>query len=162
MTRRFLRLLGAGLVGLLALGFMPGAASAAAPDPPGAISISTYCANASSTNPFSDVSQSGQPTFYNAILCLRSAGITQGSNSAGTTFTPDGSVSRGQMAAFVARLMDVAKQTQQAGKTVQALPPTPRRRSSPTPRATPSRRTSTVCRGPASSPGSLTGSSTPS
>ncbi|MCL2114377.1 MAG: S-layer homology domain-containing protein [Streptococcaceae bacterium] len=49
------------------------------------------------TNPFKDVSQ-----FKNEILWLKSKGITTGTSA--TTYSPNSSVTRGQMAAFLHRL----------------------------------------------------------
>ena len=45
----------------------------------------------------------GDSVFEDDIAKLSAAGITQGCNAAGTEFCPEGSVTRGQMAAFLNR-----------------------------------------------------------
>lgn len=57
--------------------------------------------NASSTNPFTDVSISGNPISYNSIMRLYANGITKG--TAAGIYDPKDYVTRGEMAAFVIR-----------------------------------------------------------
>jgi len=53
-------------------------------------------------SPFTDVT--GTNRFYKEIIWLQQQKITVGSNPAGTTFSPDDPVTRGQVAAFLQRL----------------------------------------------------------
>lgn len=59
---------------------------------------------AATSNPFTDVGTSG---FDAEIAAVAQEGITQGCNPEGTEFCPDGVVTRGQMAAFLARALDL-------------------------------------------------------
>jgi len=108
------------IAGALLLVLAPLAAtSAAAATPPAAQNTATFCANASTTNPFSDVDSSN--THFNNILCLVSAGITTGTGN-GSTYSPIQVVNRGQMATFVARAIDEANALAQPGANLNALP----------------------------------------
>src|SRR5437764_891914 len=95
-------------VGALVLVLAPfaGTTPADAATPPPAQGTGTFCANATTTNPFTDVSQSTESAHYANILCALSAGITVGKTS--TTYAPKQTVSRAQMASFVARGIDEA------------------------------------------------------
>src|SRR4051812_48745010 len=94
--------------------------SVASAAPPPAQDTSTFCANASQTNPFSDVDAGN--THFNNILCLVSAGITTGTGN-GSTYSPSNVVNRGQMATFVARAIDEANSLAQPGAGLTVLPP---------------------------------------
>lgn len=56
------------------------------------------------SHPFTDVAGSG---FEDEIAAVAAAGITEGCNPDGTKFCPDETVTRGQMAAFIARALDL-------------------------------------------------------
>ncbi len=56
------------------------------------------------THPFTDVAGSG---FEGEIAAVAAAGITQGCSADGTKFCPDGTVTRGQMAAFISRALNL-------------------------------------------------------
>jgi len=108
------------IAGALLLVLAPLATSAVAATPPPAQDTSTFCANASQTNPFSDVNSSN--VHFNNILCLVSAGITTGTGN-GSTYSPGNVVNRGQMATFVARAIDEANALAQPGANLNTLPP---------------------------------------
>jgi len=105
-------------MGALALGFLPGAASAATTPTPAPVSTTAVCANAPSTNPFTDLQPSN--VHYANILCMFFAGITNGQTA--TTYNPGGTVTRAQMASFIARFIDTVNANKATGATLQALP----------------------------------------
>src|SRR4051812_34318701 len=109
------------VIGALLLVGAPLASGAAAATPPPVQDTSTFCANATTTNPFSDVSASANAAHFKNILCLVSAGITQGKTA--TTYGPGDVVTRAQMATFIARSIDEANALAQPGANLNALPP---------------------------------------
>jgi hypothetical protein len=76
-----------------------------------------YCDGAPSDNPFTDIGAETAGT-RQVILCLVATGLTTGTTR--TTYTPGGTVTRRQMALFIARLADFAKEHERAD--LQALP----------------------------------------
>jgi hypothetical protein len=100
---------------LLTLIPLSGVADAA---PPPAQDTSTFCQNVPPDNPFTDV---GAGVHHNNILCLAFAGITQGTTP--TTYSPNNSVTRGQMASFIARSIDKANTIETPGTALTDLPP---------------------------------------
>jgi hypothetical protein len=124
--RRIKRLGAALTAGALGVGFLPVAAltstaSAATVPPP--VDTSTWCANVPADNPFTDVdpgtAENPNPHFDN-ILCMAFADITHGTTA--TTYSPLENVRRDQMAAFIARFLDVAKSLETTPDSLQALP----------------------------------------
>jgi hypothetical protein len=92
--------------------------SVAAAAPPPAQDTHTFCQNVPSNNPFTDV---GPGAHHDNILCLSFAGITQGTTA--TTYSPTNTVTRGQMASFIARSIDKANSLVTPGTTLTTLPP---------------------------------------
>ncbi|HWH34030.1 MAG TPA: S-layer homology domain-containing protein [Acidimicrobiales bacterium] len=91
------------MVGLAASALAP--ASAQTADPPAATPTDAFCANVPDAyQPFDDVSDAD--TFAETIRCLAYARITTGVEPG--RFAPGELVSRGQMASFLARLLDTA------------------------------------------------------
>lgn len=91
------------VVALLALATVP-ARSAAAEDPPVARSIDTACPGSVPAGAFSDV-PSDSP-HRRATDCVAWRGIAGGTG--GGRFSPSGTVTRGQVASFVARMITAA------------------------------------------------------
>ena len=102
----------AGVV-VLAAGPLAVAAAAAPPPPP---STSDFCANAPSDSPFTDIDGNAHEE---NIICLAFSQITTGTTA--TTFDPNDPVTRGQMATFVARLIDTANDLE-IGDAIEELP----------------------------------------
>src|SRR5581483_11961966 len=102
---------------LLTLAPWIGTANAATPPP--AQDTTTFCANATKTDPFTDTDPNS--VHHANILCLVSAGVTQGTTP--TTYSPAASVSRAQMATFIARAIDEANSLAQPGANLRPLPP---------------------------------------
>jgi hypothetical protein len=120
--RRIKRLGAALTAGALGVGFLPiaaltGTASASAPTPT-AQSTTAFCANAPTTNPFTDLPSSN--AHFANVLCLAAAGITHGTTA--TTYSPSNPVRRDQMASFIARFMDLAKSLETTAGSLTALP----------------------------------------
>ncbi|HSP05349.1 MAG TPA: S-layer homology domain-containing protein [Acidimicrobiales bacterium] len=78
---------------------------AGAAEPPGAVTTSDFCANAGDASMFEDIDDS---TFTDEIVCAELLGMTQGTTL--TTYDPDADVTRGQMASFIARMIDKASE----------------------------------------------------
>jgi hypothetical protein len=107
---------GALITPLVMLGSPAFAAGEATPPPPR--SVADLCANVPADfEPFSDIDGN---TFEDNIECLAFAEITQG-QSGGSTYGPGGSVRRGQMASFIARLIDAADELD-TGDNIRELP----------------------------------------
>jgi len=70
--------------------------------PPPAQSTEEFCANVPEANPFSDVSDN-----VDNIVCMAFTEITTGL-AGGTTYGPGNTVTRAQMASFIARMIDTA------------------------------------------------------
>jgi len=123
MTRRAARLFGATLVGGLAVGFLPGVASATPPEPPAVVNTAGFRANIpASYDPFTD---DNGDTFENDIEVLNSLGIALGGPGGrpATQYGPGLTVPRDQMASFIAREIDAAVKLDKPGApTLQALP----------------------------------------
>jgi hypothetical protein len=123
MTRRAARLFGATLVGGLAVGFLPGVASATPPEPPAVVNTAGFRANIpASYDPFTD---DNGDTFENDIEVLNSLGIALGGPGGrpATQYGPGITVPRDQMASFIAREIDAAVKLDKPGApTLQALP----------------------------------------
>lgn len=98
------------LVVTVAVASVPAAATP--PEPPASQSTAAFCAAAPPSTPFRDV-PSGNAHRDN-IRCLAASGITRGRNA--TTYDTRGSVTREQMASFVARKIDLAN-------TLEGTPP---------------------------------------
>ena len=111
--------MGATFVGGLTIGFLPGVASATAPEPPAEQSTTAFCANVPADyEPFTDVTGNKAN-----IECASAAGLTRGT-SVTTLYNPGGIVSRAQMATFIARLIDTANDLDVAGAPdLTTLPP---------------------------------------
>ena len=62
------------------------------------------CSGANVTIPFTDILNSASAGFFCQIAEAYLAGLTNGASA--TTFSPDNPVTRGQMAAFIARTLD--------------------------------------------------------
>lgn len=114
-TTRRKRILSGVLAGAMALTVTPilgftGTASAADPAPPVAdpIGAGNVCENAPASEPFTDVTAS-DPS-YDEIVCLFQSAITQGTTA--TTYEPNGTLTRRQMAAFLKRLIDRANENE--------------------------------------------------
>ena len=112
-ARRPRRIIAGMLAGALALSVTPilgftGVASAADPLPPVAdpIGEGNFCEGAPSTEPFTDVT-SEDPS-YEEIICLVATELTKGTTP--TTYSPNGTITRRQMAAFIKRLIDLANE----------------------------------------------------
>lgn len=112
------------VAGALALPLLPAAASAAPGDTPipPVRGIAEFCANPTSAA-FTDVS-TGDTELSLAVRCLSTAGIAQGGPGSlpDDEYGPTLDVSRGQMASFVARLLDAAALRESAEDAVQELP----------------------------------------
>ncbi|MEY2464629.1 MAG: hypothetical protein QOH64_2767, partial [Acidimicrobiaceae bacterium] len=120
--RRIKRLGAALTAGALGVGFLPiaaltGTASASAPTPT-VQSTTAWCANASTTNPFTDLPSSN--VHFANVLCLAAAGITHGTTA--TTYSPSNPVRRDQMASFIAQFLDLAKSLETTAGSLTALP----------------------------------------
>ena len=108
-TARLSRLLGTLVGAVLVTAALPVAASAQTADPPGPTPIDAFCANVPDTyDPFDDVVATG--TFHEAIRCLGYGGITTGVGP--RTYAPSMTVTRQQMASFIAQTMDTAVELQ--------------------------------------------------
>jgi hypothetical protein len=82
------------------------------------IDLARYCqAAAAPQPPFTDIAGT---TFEAEITCLEAAGLTSGVG--GGRYSPVTDVSRGQMASFVARMLDAAAATATDGAAIRALP----------------------------------------
>ena len=110
-TTRSGRIVAGTLAGALALSVTPivgliGTAGAAAAPPPVAepIGAGNFCANGPTTEPFTDVS-STDPSL-DEIMCLVGTALTSGTTA--TTYSPNASITRRQMALFIKRLADKA------------------------------------------------------
>ena len=99
----------------LVAGPLVGVAAAAPPPPP---STAAFCANApdEDDSPFTDIDGN---VHEENIVCLAFSGITTGTTA--TTFDPNDTVTRGQMATFVARLIDTANDLE-IGNVMEELP----------------------------------------
>jgi hypothetical protein len=102
------------LAGAMALSVTPvlgftGVAGAADPAPPVAdpIGDGNVCEGAEDSEPFTDVSET-DPS-YDEIVCLFQAALTTGTGD-GTTYSPNGTLTRRQMALFLKRLIDKANE----------------------------------------------------
>ena len=93
---------------------LSGVAEAALPP---AQDTSTFCQHVPASNPFTDV---GPGVHQSNILCLSYAGITQGTTA--TTYSPNAVVTRGQMASFIARAIDMANTLETPGTSLTNLP----------------------------------------
>jgi hypothetical protein len=117
-SKRALAVLAAGalcapLVSLSSPAFAAGEAT-----PPAPLDISDLCANVDeSENPFVDIEGN---TFEQNIICLAFAEITLGTNPEGDRYSPGQEVNRGQMASFIARLIDTADELD-TGDNIQGL-----------------------------------------
>ncbi|MEY2430618.1 MAG: hypothetical protein QOC92_343 [Acidimicrobiaceae bacterium] len=92
-------------------------AGVAAAAPPPAQDTTAFCKNVPASNPFTDVPASKH---HDNVLCLAAAGITKGKTA--TTYDPSGTVTRGQMATFVARTLDEAIKLKTGSTALQVLP----------------------------------------
>ena len=79
-------------------------AGASPPEPPAPQSTVTFCAAAPAKSPFRDVPATN--THRDNIRCLAASGVTAGTSA--TTYDARGAVTRGQMASFLARVLDLA------------------------------------------------------
>jgi len=123
-TKRSKRIVAGTLAGALALSVSPilgftGVASAADPLPPLAdpIGAGNFCEGAPTTEPFTDVSAT-DPSL-DEIICLVATGLTKGTTP--TTYSPNASITRRQMALFIKRLADLSNKLD-TGTQVAALP----------------------------------------
>ena len=123
-TKRSKRIVAGTLAGALALSVSPilgltGIASAADALPPIAepIGDGNFCEDAPTTEPFTDVSAS-DPSL-DEIICLVATNLTKGTTP--TTYSPNASITRRQMALFIKRLADLAN-TLDTGTQIAALP----------------------------------------
>ena len=92
-----------------------GAAPAPAP------SITAVCANADTTNPFTDLAGASAEALA-AINCLTDAGLIAGTTA--TTFNPNGNLTRAQAAVLIARLADAVDRLDTPGNPdLATLPP---------------------------------------
>jgi hypothetical protein len=112
-STRLRRIIAGALGGATALAVMPilgftGVAGAADALPPVAqpIGAGNVCENAPRGNDFTDV----EPASVDVIECLMYAGITTGTSE--SNFSPNGTVTRRQMALFVKRQIDLANDRQ--------------------------------------------------
>jgi hypothetical protein len=122
-TKRSARIVAGSLAGALALSVTPmlgfsgiaGAADALPPlaDPIGAGKV---CENGPTTEPFTDVADN-DPS-HDEIACLVGTGLTTGVTA--TTYEPNASITRRQMALFIKRLIDKANELETGDLT--ALP----------------------------------------
>ena len=112
------------LAGALALPVLSATAYAAPGDTPipPVRGIAEFCANPTAAA-FSDVATSDTELSL-AVRCLATAGIAQGGpgNLPDTAYGPQQSVTRGQMASFVARLLDASSERELTEASVQELP----------------------------------------
>ena len=90
-----------------------GTAAAAPPPPP---DTTEFCANAPADSPFTDIEGNAHEE---NIICLAFSEITTGTTP--TTFDPNDEVTRGQMATFVARLIDTSNRLE-VGDSIEELP----------------------------------------
>jgi acetyl esterase/lipase len=119
IPRRRRRLLRAVVAGGLALALAPlHPVSAQTAIPPEAVRIGELCADVGDDAPFPDITPTSD--FAEEIACLASTGITRG--RADGTYGAHGSVTRAQMASFVARMIDAAVDLQTDDADLQALP----------------------------------------
>lgn len=123
-TKRGKRIVAGSLAGALALSVSPiigltGIASAADALPPIAdpIGAGNFCDNAPTTEPFTDVSASDPG--IDEIICLVATGLTKGVTP--TTYQPNASITRRQMAIFIKRTADLAN-TLDTGSNIAPLP----------------------------------------
>lgn len=123
-TKRSKRIVAGTLAGALALSVSPilgitGIASAADALPPIAdpIGDGNFCEDAPTTEPFTDVSAT-DPSL-DEIICLVATELTKGTTA--TTYSPNASITRRQMALFIKRTADLANELD-AGTNITALP----------------------------------------
>lgn len=117
-SRKGLRLLAGALAATAGLALLPSVAPVGAQTAvPPPRSTAAFCEEVPATNPFPDVDDSN--TFAAQIRCLAAAEITQG--QANGNYGPRIEVSRDQMATFIARMIDKAKELDVDG-TLKALP----------------------------------------
>ncbi|MGH9276477.1 MAG: S-layer homology domain-containing protein, partial [Acidimicrobiales bacterium] len=83
------------------------------------IADGAFCEGGPGTNPFTDL---GAEAVANreAILCLVATGLTSGTTA--TTYTPEGTVTRRQMALFITRLADLLNDLENGSTPLAALP----------------------------------------
>ena len=123
-TKRSGRIVAASLAGALALSVTPilgfaGVAGAADALPPLAdpIGAGNFCENAPTTEPFTDVT-AADPSF-DEIVCLVATELTKGTTA--TTYSPNLSITRRQMALFIKRTADLANELD-TGTNIAPLP----------------------------------------
>lgn len=106
-TGRTTRLIAGGVLGLSALAFAPNTAGAA-------INTDAFCANVpAGQSGFTDIALAGVHT--DNVECLKASGVTAGTTA--TTYSPQQNITRGQMATFVANMIDRANQLDAPGGT---------------------------------------------
>lgn len=111
------RLVAVGLTAATLAAAVMTTAHATAPDPPAPASSSDFCQYvAPGQSGFTDIEGT---TFQADIECLAASGITHGKTA--TTYVPDGTVTRAEMATFIARLIDTANALQK--NDLDDLPP---------------------------------------
>jgi hypothetical protein len=110
---RVKRLIAGGVLGLSVLALAPNNAGAA-------ISTTNFCQNVpTGQSGFTDIAAAG--VHQRNVECLKGAGLTSGTTA--TTYSPQNNVSRGQMATFIANMIDLADNLDAAGGvTVPSLP----------------------------------------
>lgn len=123
-TKRGKRIVAGSLAGALALSVTPimglvGTASAADALPPVAdpIGAGNFCENAPTTEPFTDVSATDPG--IDEIICLVATELTKGVTP--TTYEPNSSITRRQMALFIKRAADLANELD-TGTNIAPLP----------------------------------------
>ncbi len=123
-TKRSARIVAGSLAGALALSVTPimgltGIASAADALPPLAdpIGAGNFCENAPTTEPFTDVSATDPA--IDEIICLVATELTKGTSA--TTYSPNLSITRRQMALFIKRTADLANELD-TGTNIAPLP----------------------------------------
>ena len=121
------RALGALAAGAIALPFLASPAVASDTQIPTPRDITSFCANATAPQ-FTDVPSTTDAELALAIRCLRTAGITTGQTANGVptnTYGLVANVTRLQMAAFIARLIDAASARETAEGSIRELPAVP-------------------------------------
>jgi len=121
------RALGALAAGAIALPFLASPAVASDTAVPTPRNITSFCANPTAA-PFTDTA-SADAELALALRCLRTAGVTLGqTNSSGqptNTYGLTANVTRLQMAAFIARLIDAASARETSEGSIRELPAVP-------------------------------------
>lgn len=111
----------------LTLPFAPAAVAAPGDTTiPPARSIAEFCSNPTATQ-FTDVTTTGDANaveLARAVVCLATADVAQGGAGGrpATTYSPQLAVTRGQMASFVARMLDAAVAREVREASVRELP----------------------------------------